>query len=93
LIINDLVINALKYAFPVESTHAVPPSNEISIIVVWENMEYTLTVADNGVGLPDQLDWQTTQTLGLRLVRMLGQHQLQGTLTLDQRGHSVHPDF
>ncbi|MBK8537846.1 MAG: hypothetical protein IPL59_23680 [Candidatus Competibacteraceae bacterium] len=43
-------------------------------------------MADNGVGLPADLDWTTTKTLGLRLVRMLGQYQLQGTLELDRTG-------
>jgi two-component sensor histidine kinase len=33
-----------------------------------------LTVTDNGVGLPAELDWKTSRTLELRLVRMLGQH-------------------
>ena len=40
----------------------------------------TLTVADNGVGLPPDFDWTSAKTLGLVLVRMLGQHQLGGRL-------------
>ena len=44
---------------------------------------YTLAVTDNGVGLPAGLDWATTRTLGLRLVRMLGQHQLRGQIEFD----------
>jgi two-component sensor histidine kinase len=44
---------------------------------------YTLTVADNGVGLPADLDWTNTKTLGLLLVKMLGEHQLQGKIELD----------
>ena len=47
---------------------------------------YTLTVADNGVGLPAGLNWTNTNTLGLVLVRMLGQHQLQGYVELDRSG-------
>ncbi|MDV7390072.1 hypothetical protein RZS08_01910, partial [Arthrospira platensis SPKY1] len=43
-------------------------------------------VADKGVGLPDGLDWPTTPGLGLRLARMLGQHQLQGSFALDRIG-------
>ncbi len=82
LIINELVINALKYAFPPDRLH-LPASGDIAITVVRDDNGYTLTVADNGMGLPADLDWRTTRTLGLRLVRMLGQHQLQGTLTLD----------
>ena len=84
LIINELVINALKYAFPTDRFNPESDGGEITIAVVRDETRYTLTVADNGVGLPADLDWQTTRTLGLRLVRMLGQHQLQGILTLDR---------
>lgn len=84
LIVNELVINAFKYAFPDHRRYDVSQCCEITVTVVWENLRYTLTVVDNGVGLPADLDWRTTRTLGLRLVRMLGQHQLQGTLTLDR---------
>ena len=84
LIINELVINALKYAFPADRFNPEFGGGEIAIAVVRDDARYSLTVADNGVGLPADLDWQAARTLGLRLVRMLGQHQLQGTLTLDR---------
>lgn len=82
LIVNELVINALKYAFPAEQPGV--GANEITVTVVCDQLTYTLIVADNGVGLPIDLDWTTTRTLGLRLVRMLGQHQLQGSIELDR---------
>jgi two-component sensor histidine kinase len=82
LIVNELVINALKYAFP-ESEHRLEASTcEIVVTAAWDGAAYTLTVADNGVGLPAGLSWATTRTLGLRLVRMLGRHQLGGQLEL-----------
>ena len=37
---------------------------------------YTLSVSDNGVGLPPGLNLKTTQTLGLKLVNFLAKHQL-----------------
>jgi hypothetical protein len=37
-----------------------------------------------GVSYPSDLDWATTKTLGLRLVRMLGQYQLKGQIELDR---------
>ncbi len=43
-------------------------------------------MADNGVGLPVGLDWTKTKTLGLVLVKMLGQHQLQGEIEVDCTG-------
>jgi two-component sensor histidine kinase len=42
-----------------------------------------LTVTDNGVGLPAGLDWEKSETLGLRLVKMLSQ-QIQGAIEFDR---------
>ncbi|MDS4031286.1 MAG: PAS domain S-box protein [Candidatus Contendobacter sp.] len=83
LIVNELVINALKYAFPRHRPWLGASAREIAVTADWDGATYTLRVADNGVGLPSDLDWTTTRTLGLRLVRMLGQHQLGGQLELN----------
>ncbi len=85
LIVNELVTNAFKHAFPKNQPSLKKDDYLIKITVFQENpVSYTLVVADNGVGLPAALDWTTTRSLGLRLVRMLGQHQLQGSLELDR---------
>jgi two-component sensor histidine kinase len=81
LIVNELITNALKYAFPDHRRAA--SACEIVVAADWDGSTYTLTITDNGVGLPTDLDWTTTPTLGLRLIRMLGQHQLRGQLTVD----------
>ena len=53
----------------------------------------TLTVADNGVGLPAGLDWEKSESLGLRLVKMLSQ-QLNGSIDLDRtHGTAFHLRF
>ncbi len=83
LIVNELVTNALKYAFPPHRPRPEAGVCEIAITADWDGAAYTLTVTDNGIGLPAGLDWTTTRTLGLRLVRMLGQHQLRGQLEFD----------
>jgi PAS domain S-box-containing protein len=88
LIVNELVVNAFKYAFPDHQPRSGANACEISITISQDNAAYHLMVADNGVGLPDDVDWKTTQSLGLQLVRMLGRHQLQGQLELD-RSHGV----
>jgi two-component sensor histidine kinase len=49
-----------------------------------EDSTYTLVVSDNGVGLPKNIDWREANSLGLRLVRMLGEHQLGGEIELDK---------
>ena len=83
LIVNELVTNALQHAFPGRRPRPGADACEIVIAADWDGATYTLAVTDNGVGLPAGLDWTTTSTLGLRLVRMLGQHQLRGQLEFD----------
>lgn len=66
LIINELVSNALKYAFPEGR------EGEIHIGLHGEpNSMARLVIADNGIGLQGDVDWSTTRSLGLRLVRSL----------------------
>jgi PAS domain S-box-containing protein len=86
LIVNELVTNALKYAFPQHRPRPGIDVCEIAVAADWDGATYTLTITDNGIGLPASLDWTTTRTLGLRLVRMLGQHQLGGQIELDGAG-------
>jgi PAS domain S-box-containing protein len=74
LIVNELVSNALKYAFPGDR------SGTIRICFVADaSRHYTLTVSDDGVGLPEGLDWRTVRSLGLRLVQSLVR-QIQGEI-------------
>ncbi len=84
MIVNELVTNALKYAFPDGTPR--PGNTECRILVRLHRDKdtYTLTVADNGIGWPPGFDWARTQTLGITLVRMLGQHQLGGQYLVDQ---------
>jgi len=68
LIINELVSNSLKYAFPDGR------QGEVRIeLRVNSDATARLIVADNGVGLTAGVDWASTRSLGLRLVRMLAQ--------------------
>ncbi|MCG6533664.1 MAG: PAS domain S-box protein [Syntrophales bacterium LBB04] len=83
MIVSELVTNALKYAFPRGQPHSSSGDCEILINLGRREKEYCLVVADNGVGLPSNLDWQTTPTLGLRLIRMLSQNQLGGKIEWD----------
>jgi PAS domain S-box-containing protein len=79
LIINELVTNALKYAFD-QAAAAPGKAEQWEIVVSLKKAQgqYLLQVSDNGAGLPEGLNWRETETLGLRLVRMLGEHQLHG---------------
>ena len=85
LIINELVSNALKHAFPPEGIEGCEIRVTISSL---PGGELELVVGDNGVGLPEGIEPLTTRSLGLRLVAMLTQ-QLQGTLELDRSRGTV----
>ncbi|GAA6622491.1 histidine kinase dimerization/phosphoacceptor domain -containing protein [Scytonema sp. NUACC26] len=88
LLINELISNSLKYAFP-EGRRG-----EISIrLVSSTDNTIILIVSDTGIGIPDSLDWSNTNSLGLRIVHNLTR-QLKGTLTLDRdRGTAFHITF
>lgn len=58
---------------------------KINVLFKLRNGEYVLTVSDNGVGIPPELDWQTTESLGLKLVKIWATYQLGGTLELDRQ--------
>lgn len=67
LIINELLTNAIKHAFPGGR------SGEVLVRFHHEGGRYRLCVQDNGVGIPQECDIDTADTLGLRLVRLLTQ--------------------
>ncbi len=75
LIVNELVTNALKYAFPGEK------SGRIGISLHAREEGIVLEVADNGVGLPPLFDRARSDSLGLQLVEMLSS-QLGGSLSI-----------
>jgi two-component system response regulator len=78
LIINELVSNALKYAFP--------NGRRGQIIIDFHDTDthrYVLMVKDDGVGLPEGLNFHNTETLGLQLVSTLTD-QLRGNLELNR---------
>ena len=85
MIINELIVNALKYAFPQGTPRSGNATCLIRVTMSCDNGSYTLSVADNGVGLSPGFDWTQCRTLGMVLIRMLGQHQLGGSYTLDQK--------
>ncbi|MBD1997791.1 AAA family ATPase [Leptolyngbya sp. FACHB-541] len=79
LIVNELISNALKYAFPGDRT------GEIQIYLPSpSHQQIELTIRDNGVGLPETVDWKYSQSLGLSLVHDLVVEQLEGSLTVER---------
>ncbi|MEE4136438.1 MAG: sensor histidine kinase, partial [Desulforhopalus sp.] len=84
MIVNELVTNALKYAFPPGWT-AAGNAGCIRVVIGQEKDGYTLSVTDNGIGLPPGFDWTAANTMGMVLIRMLGGHQLGGTFSFEQQ--------
>ena len=77
LIINELISNSLKYAFPEGKT------GEVAISVNKEGRTLNVLFRDTGIGIPADLDWKNTPSLGLRLVTTLVD-QMNGTIELDR---------
>lgn len=77
LILNELITNALKYAYPGDS------AGEIIIRLRADGSTACLHVADSGTGLPEGFDPYTTDSMGFMLVRMLAE-QIGGTLQIDR---------
>jgi len=78
LIMTELVSNSLKYAFPGSKKGTI--SLEGSAL---DDHTYRFIVKDNGVGIPEEIDWRNPDSLGLRLVNSLVT-QLNGTIELDR---------
>ena len=83
LIVNELVSNSLKYAYPEGRSGVV----ELALRAGPEN-QYTLSVRDKGVGLPAGFDVNTSDTLGLHLVSILSV-QLGATLSMESNSQGT----
>ncbi len=78
LLLNELVSNAFKYAFPEER------AGELSVSMTISPDRYiTLTVADNGVGFPPGFDPQKNGRLGTEIIYGISTHQLRGEVTFE----------
>jgi two-component sensor histidine kinase len=87
LIVNEIITNALKYAFPEGKPCIERGESDCKIRVILRreaNNRFTLLISDNGVGLPPNPDWRNTQTLGFQLVQILSR-QLRAEIELDTR--------
>jgi two-component sensor histidine kinase len=83
LIVNELITNVFKYAYPNQSGGEVYLGVEPT-----SDGRVSLTVSDNGIGMPEGLEWQRSDSLGLRIIQILTK-QLGGTIELDaQQGVS-----
>jgi len=82
LILNELVSNALKHAFPGQQ------ANEIRIGLSPADDRLVLEVADNGIGLPEGFDAKDADSLGLKLVNLFAR-QLGGSVEYHSEGQGL----
>ncbi len=93
LILNELISNSLKHAFPANyvrrqanGTFASPEGmkGKIKVSLLLKNESILkMIVFDNGIGFPDNIDFRNTDSLGLKLVNTLI-NQLDGTIELEK---------
>ena len=77
LIINELVSNSFKHAFP-------DKEGELSICLDSQENCFRLVISDDGVGFPENVDFQNIETsLGLKLVNILVK-QIEGSIEVDR---------
>ena len=83
LILNELITNAYKHGFSENKPSSGAARCEINVNASRNGDELTVTVANNGVGLPADLDWEKSESLGLQLVKMLIK-QINGSIELNR---------
>jgi len=79
LIINELVSNSMKYAFPGEQAGTI----EVSLLVSSAD-SISLSVKDDGIGIPADITVENSPSLGLQLVYLLAK-QINGTLITERK--------
>jgi two-component sensor histidine kinase len=79
LIMNELISNSLKHAFPGGRS-----GNVYLELKRQDDRRLCLVVRDDGIGLPEGLDIQKTKTLGMQIVTLLA-YQLDGTIELSRK--------
>jgi hypothetical protein len=77
LILNELVSNAVKHAYPSERDGEIEVNLKESA-----DGEVRIAVEDYGVGLTERLDWQRPKSMGLRIIQMLTK-QIEGKLRVE----------
>jgi PAS domain S-box-containing protein len=78
LIINELISNALKYAFKGKD------KGRLDVLVKSSGDKLRIVIADNGKGLPENIDFRNTESLGLQLVVTLVE-QINGKIALETK--------
>jgi PAS domain S-box-containing protein len=81
LIVNELITNSLKHAFPNGR------KGEINVEFHKKDGQYEFTVKDNGIGFPKDIDYKKTESLGLQIVTNLTD-QIDGNIELNRNNET-----
>ena len=88
LVINEILSNAYKHAFKGRK------QGTIEVSVLEEKDRIRITIHDDGIGIPDDFNLNHSNSLGLKLIRTLVQHQLKGSVTIKNReGTEIYIEF
>jgi PAS domain S-box-containing protein len=82
LLVNEIVANSVVHAFPNNR------KGEIKVVLRREGDEFTLRISDNGVGIPDNVEFEKAETLGFQLIKNLAK-QLDGQLELQKDNGTI----
>jgi|GEM_PF-1994456 len=84
LIINELITNAFKHAFPEGKKGKISISFKESA----DKRDYSIIISDNGVGIDPNIDLNNPQSLGLKIIKLLTD-QLTGTLNFHSNNGTI----
>lgn len=88
LVLNEIMTNALKHAFP----HQKKGIMRISITIKEDS--YYLKISDNGIGIPPELDTENAKSMGLTLINHIVKEQLNGQVEYENnKGTHIHINF
>lgn len=66
LIVNELITNAYKYAFPGNNTGTIWVK-----LLEEPDGKYSITIRDDGIGLPENFSMKKPQSMGTQIVQIL----------------------
>jgi len=79
LIVNEMLSNSLKHAFPDNQ------QGEININLQKMDDQIELIYSDDGIGIAEDFDIQNADSLGLKLIKLLAEGQLDGSLDMESK--------
>jgi two-component sensor histidine kinase len=88
LVLNELVSNSFKYAFPQDAVHKENRIGILNILLEEKNEKLHLKVSDNGAGFPADMDVKSAKSFGLKMIRAFAQ-KLKATLDIYNNNGAV----